>query len=82
MSNRIAVAHGGMTYRHSMHSLTVILLLAIPAALVLAAAGYFSAGLVLSLLEVFATKARKFLQNDFPSDCRWSIPKMSLANWQ
>lgn len=57
---QIVVAHDGMTYRQSMHSLTMVLLLAIPAALVLAVAGgYFLAGRVLSPLSVLAAKARE-----------------------
>jgi len=56
----IAVAHDGLTYRQSMRSLTVILLLAIPAALVLAVAGgYFLAGRVLSPLATMAATARE-----------------------
>lgn len=56
----IAVAHDGLTYQQSMRSLTIILLLAIPAALVLAVAGgYFLAGRVLSPLATMAATARE-----------------------
>jgi heavy metal sensor kinase len=56
----IAVAHDGLTYHQSMRSLTIILLLAIPAALVLAVVGgYFLAGRVLSPLAAMAATARE-----------------------
>ena len=56
----IGIAHDGVTYQESMHSLRVILLFAIPGALVLAvAAGYFLAGRALSPLGALAAKARE-----------------------
>lgn len=56
----IAVAHDGLTYLQSMHSLLVILLFSIPAALLLAVAGgYFLAGRVLAPLGALAAKARE-----------------------
>ena len=57
---QIVVAHDGMTYRQSMSSLTMVLLLAIPVVLVLAiAGGYFLAGRALAPLGVLAVKARE-----------------------
>ncbi len=57
---RIIVAHDGDTFQQSMHSLMVILLLAIPAALVLAVAGaYLLAGRILAPLATMAATARK-----------------------
>ena len=56
----IAVAHDGLSFRQNMQSLTIILSLAIPAALALAViGGYFLAGRVLSPLGVMASKARE-----------------------
>lgn len=56
----IAVAHDGLSYRQSIKSLTIILSLAIPAALALAVVGgYFLAGRALSPLGVMAAKARE-----------------------
>lgn len=56
----ILVAHDGMTYRQSMQSLSMVLLLAIPVVLVLAVAGgYFMAGRALAPLGALAVKARE-----------------------
>ena len=56
----IAVAHDGLTYQQSLRSLTITLLLTIPAALVLAiAGGYFLAGRALSPIRVMAAKAHE-----------------------
>jgi heavy metal sensor kinase len=57
---RIAVAHEEQTFGQSMHSLTMILLLGIPAALILAVVGgYFMAGRALSPIGAMAAKARE-----------------------
>jgi heavy metal sensor kinase len=56
----IAVAHEEQTFGQSMHSLTMILLLGIPAALILAVGGgYFLAGRALSPIGAMAAKARE-----------------------
>ena len=57
---RISVAHEEQTFRESMHSLTMILLLGIPAALILAVVGgYLLAGRALSPIGAMAAKARE-----------------------
>ncbi len=57
---QITVAHEEQTFRESMHSLAMILLLGIPAALVLAVVGgYFLAGRALSPIGAMAAKARE-----------------------
>lgn len=56
----MVVAHDGMTYRQSMHSLSMVLLLVIPVVLLLAVAGgYFLAGRALAPLGALAVKARE-----------------------
>lgn len=56
----IAVAHDGVTYQASLRSLTITLLLTIPAALVLAiAGGYFLAGRALAPIGALTAKARE-----------------------
>jgi len=56
---QIVVAHDGMTYRQSMSSVTMVLMLAIPVVLVLTVAGgYFLAGRALAPLGAMAVKAR------------------------
>lgn len=57
---QIAVAHEEQTFRQSMHSLAMILLVGIPAALALAVAGgYFLAGRALSPIGAMVAKARE-----------------------